>query len=461
MASDPQAEPSSTTPDPSSTPAAGGGLPDPLQILRSRGYVMLLVLAALVGIPIAAAAWGFLALIHVISNAAYETLPHALGYATVPTWWPIPVLFVAGVIIALAIKYLPGGGGHSPADGFSTGATEPVWLPGVIIAALAGISLGVVLGPEAPLIALGSGLAVFFMRRIKPDTPPTSQSVFAAAGSFAALGTIFGSPIIAAFFLMEAVGFGGTMMSTVLLPGLVASGVGSLIFVGLGQWSGLGTFSLSIPNLPVFAHPDVAQILWAVPVGILCALLGRGIKIGALRIREWGSFNIMISIPIAALVVAAISILFTHTAHHPSSDLLFSGQTLVGPLIDNASSWTVGALLLLVGLKSLAYSVSLGSFRGGPVFPSLLIGAAVGVLLSHLPGMGLVPGAAMGMGAMMVAILRMPLSSVMLATLLLFSDGLAVAPLVIVAVAVSHLLTARITPLPEPEIAPTGVAPAA
>ncbi len=96
-----------------------------------------------------------------------------------------------------------------------------------------------------------------------------------------------------------------------------------------------------------------------------------------------------------------------------------------------------------------------------PVFPSLLIGAALGVLLSHLPGMGLVPGAAMGMGAMAVAILRMPLSSVMLATLLFFSDGLAVTPLVIIAVVVSHVLTARITPVPEPETAPTGVAPAA
>ncbi len=259
MASDPKAEPSDTTPDAAPAPkpalAAGGGLPDPLQILRSRGYVMLLVLAALAGIPIAAAAWGFLALIHVISNAAYETLPHTLGYATVPTWWPLPVLFFAGIIIAIAIKYLPGNGGHSPADGFNAGATEPIWLPGVIIAALAGISLGVVLGPEAPLIALGSGLAIFFMRRLKPDTDPTSQSVFAAAGSFAALGTIFGSPIVAAFFMMEAVGFGGTMMSTVLLPGLVASGVGSLIFVGLGHWSGLGTFSLEHPESAALHAP--------------------------------------------------------------------------------------------------------------------------------------------------------------------------------------------------------------
>jgi hypothetical protein len=36
---------------------------DPLAILRTRNYVALLVLAAVIGAPISAAAWGFLALV--------------------------------------------------------------------------------------------------------------------------------------------------------------------------------------------------------------------------------------------------------------------------------------------------------------------------------------------------------------------------------------------------------------
>ncbi len=42
--------------------------------------------------------------------------------------------------------------------------------------------------------------------------------------------------------------------------------------------------------------------------------------------------------------------------------------------------------------------VSLSSFRGGPVFPALFTGAAGGILLSHLPGLPLVAGVAMGIG---------------------------------------------------------------
>jgi hypothetical protein len=56
----------------------------------------------------------------------------------------------------------------------------------------------------------------------------------------------------------------------------------------------------------------------------------------------------------------------------------------------------------------------------------------------------------MGIGAMCVAMLRLPFTSVLLATLLFFSDGLAVTPVVIVAVVVSHVVTARLAPPPEP-----------
>jgi H+/Cl- antiporter ClcA len=101
---------------------------------------------------------------------------------------------------------------------------------------------------------------------------------------------------------------------------------------------------------------------------------------------------------------------------------------------------------LLLVCKSLAYGVSLSSFRGGPVFPALFIGAAGGMALSHLPGLPLVAGVATGIGAMSAVMLNLPLTSVLLATLLLASDGLAVMPLVIVAVVVAYVASARLTP---------------
>src|SRR3954453_11445661 len=122
---------------------------DPLEVVRTRRFPGLLVLSAIVGVVASLAAWCFLELVHQIQVGIY--------YDGAPDWWPLPVLAAAGVLVAFAIVRLPGTGGHVPAYGLNAGTTRPVGLPGVMLAAVAGIGLGIVLGPEAPLIALGSG----------------------------------------------------------------------------------------------------------------------------------------------------------------------------------------------------------------------------------------------------------------------------------------------------------------
>ena len=130
--------------------------------------------------------------------------------------------------------------------------------------------------------------------------------------------------------------------------------------------------------------------------------------------------------------------------------VLFSGQDQMGPFLDQAAGWSVATVVLLIACKSLAYSASLSSFRGGPVFPSMFIGAAAGVAASHLPGLPMVPAVAMGIGAMCCSMLTLPLTSTLLATLLLGSDGVQCIPVVIVAVTVAYVVTARLKPAPEP-----------
>jgi H+/Cl- antiporter ClcA len=127
--------------------------------------------------------------------------------------------------------------------------------------------------------------------------------------------------------------------------------------------------------------------------------------------------------------------------------VLFSGQDQLGPMVTQAADWSVATVLLLVACKAIAYGISLSSFRGGPVFPAMFVGAAAGVAASHLPGLPLVPAIAMGIGAMSCVMLTLPLTSVLLATLLLgANDGVQVMPVVIVAVVVAYIATARLTP---------------
>jgi H+/Cl- antiporter ClcA len=434
---------------------------DPLAALRTRSYLVLLVLAALIGAPISAAAYFFLALVTKLQGWVFSSLPKGLGFHGEPMWWPVLPLLLAGVLVPLAIRYLPGTGGHSPADGFKAGGggPQPIELPGVVLAALATLSLGVVLGPEAPLIALGAGLGICAMRLVKRDAPDRATAMVAAAGSFASISTLLGSPLLGAFLLMEASGLGGATLELVLMPGLLAAGVGSLIFIGLDSATGLGTFSLSIPHLPHLGPPTVGEFGWALAIGVAAALVGTGIHRLALVLRDRTARWALLAGPVLGLAIAGLAIAYAAGTGKGTSEVLFSGQNALGPLIIHASGYTVGALLLLLVCKGLAYGGSLSSFRGGPIFPAMFLGAVGGIALSHLPGLPVVAGAAMGIGAMSATMLRLPFTSVLLATLLLSSDGLQVMPLAIVAVVVAYVVSARLIPAP-PTAEPAGPEPA-
>src|SRR5437763_13187960 len=92
------------------------------ETMRSRPYVLLLVIVAVVGVVVSFATWGFLELIHQITQELYTHLPNALGYAhRPPVGWPLRILGIAGVIVADAITHLPGNRGHIPAKRLSGG----------------------------------------------------------------------------------------------------------------------------------------------------------------------------------------------------------------------------------------------------------------------------------------------------------------------------------------------------
>ena len=355
----------------------------------------------------------------------------------------------AGFSSRLAIRYLPGTGGHEPSEGFKSGGpVPPIELFGIVAAAFATLSLGVVLGPEAPLIAIGSGLGVLAVHLFKRDAPAMAAVVIGAAGSFAAIATLLGSPLVGAFLLMEMAGLGGPMMEIVLVPGLLSAGVGSLIFVGLNSLTGFGSFSLTIGSIPHVSSPTGSEFLWAIVIGLGSALAASGIFRLAALLRPFVEQRRLMLTPVAGLAVGGLAIAFAAGTTHGSSEVLFSGQSALPGLVQNAASWTVGALVLLVVCKGLAYSISLSGFRGGPIFPSMFIGAAGGIALSHVGGLPMIAGAAMGVGAMVAGALKMPMTAVLLPSLLFLSDAVTLMPVVIVAVVVSYVVAVWIAPPP-------------
>lgn len=434
-----------------SQPAAPPPGIDPVAVMRSRPYIAALVLAAVLGVPISVLAYGFLALVAAVQRFVFIGLPNQVLGGPAPAWWPVPWLVLCGLLTALTIRYLPGTGGHSPAFGFKTGGGPPTGreLVGIVLAALTTLSLGAVLGPEGPLIAIGGGLGALAVHLVKKDAPPMSLTIMASAGSFAAISTLLGSPVLGAFLIMEAAGIGGMTLSLMALPGLLASGVGALVFVGLDGWTGLGSFSLALPVVPPAVPPTLATLGWAVIMGAVGALLGWLIRWVALSLRPLVHLNRVLVTSALGLLIGLSAMAYQLITGNSFTQVLFSGQDALPELVEHAADYSLGVLVLLIVCKTLVYGLSLSAFRGGPVFPSMFIGAALGIAASGLPGMNLAAGIGMGMGAMCAAMLRLPLTSTLLATLLLGVDGVAVTPQVVVAVAVAFVIT-NVLPAPGP-----------
>jgi H+/Cl- antiporter ClcA len=413
--------------------------------MRSRQYIVLLVLVAVAGVIVSVASWCFLEGIYQLQQELFTHLPHALGYAHgPPVWWSVPVLVIGALLVALAISRLPGDGGHLPAKGLAPGGIQPlINLPGVVLAGLATIAFGLVLGPEAPLIAIGSGVALITLKLVRRDAEPPVLMVVAAAGSFAALSFIFASPLIAAVILIEATGIGGPRLPMVLLPGLLAAGTGTLVSIGIGSFTGLSNaaYALSPLALPTFHRPTVAEFGWTLLLAALVAVGARAMMAGGVRTHRFVAPRLVILLPTVGATIAGLAIAFHGATGKSVNEVLFSGQSALPGLVQGAATWSVGALLLLVALKGIAYGLSLGSFRGGPTFPALYLGAAAGLIASHLPGFGMTPAVAVGLGAAVVSVLRLPLSAVVLATLLTYHAGTGAEPLTILGVVVAYVVT--------------------
>jgi H+/Cl- antiporter ClcA len=408
--STPAAEPAPQQPAQQQPPALGG-----------LGYLRLIGLGAVIGIPAALVAAGFLALVHVVETWLWTDLPNALG-ASEPPWYLVLGLPAVGALVVVAARrLLPGDGGHPPLGGISTAPTPWQNGAGVALAAVGTLGFGAVLGPEAPLIALGSVVGSLLTLFVRLDARGTA--VLTTAGSFSAISALFGGPLVAGMLLVEG-GVGlGTMLVPMLLPGLVAAAVGYVLFLGLGNWAGLEATRLTVPGLPTYVHTRVIDLVIAIGIGIVTAVVIAGIRrLGTLVQSLAAPAGRMLPVLVAVGLGVGVLALAARGLGANSQDVLFSGQSSIPGLVGESS---VTVVLVLLVAKGIGYAICLGGgFRGGPVFPAIFTGVAVAsvaeIWFNTSPTLAVAVGAAAGMSAMTGLVF----ASVLLAALLVGTPGI-------------------------------------
>ena len=429
-------------------------------------YLRLLLLGAAIGLPAAVVAAGFLAAVHEMEHLFWDTIPDQLGYGSPPWFLLIGFPLLGAGIVYLARTRLPGDGGHWPIDGLNPAPTPVSHGLGVAIAALGSLPFGAVVGPEAPLIALGSVVGMS-LRRHAP-AGEKGVAVLATAGSFAAISTLFGGPIVGGVLLLEAgVGMGAALIPA-LIPGFVAAAVGYLLITGLGDFGGIDEAGLTVPNLPAYHDPRILDLVVATVCGFLTAVLMTGVRMIGNRVGDFAkqAANTAKALFGGALAVGLLAILGDVLGASPT-DVLFSGQASVPALVAEGSA---GIVLVLMLTKGLAYAISLGAgFRGGPVFPAIFLGIAVMTLGDIVFDLSPTLGVAVGTAAGVAAMTRLMLASLVFAVLLVGINGLDATPAAVLAAAASWVTMAALDkrglgpppPAQPPPPAGGGAAPAA
>ena len=380
-------------------------------------------MAVLLGVLGAIGAAAFLMVMSYATDFVWEWIPAQVGLDEVPWWYVVAGLLVGALLIIAARRLGPGMG--SPLEGFhfDVGPSRAI---AALSVALATLIFGGVLGPEAPLIVVGTVIAGFITR----NKPAQVQQFAMALGGIAAIGTILGNPFIAAFMVLEFAAL-GAMPRQALIPLFVALGSGYLVLTGIGPFTGLGQVELAVPGLTEVDRLTFGDLVIGFVVALIAAvavLISRQVGYSLQRVEKTRP---AVAIIVSALVIGGLATFVMLAFDQPYDVVPFSGETAMDSLITETSAL---AVLAIVVAKALSYGVSLGGgWRGGPIFPATYIGVAaavcVGLVITATPMSALIVA---GMAAGVAAMLKLPFTAGLLAVVIGAGAGLVVTPMAII-----------------------------
>ena len=391
----------------------------------------LLALAVVLGIVASLAASAFLEVVALGQQWLFVQVPEALGMTGLPWWWVALVLALGAAVILLA-RRLPGATGPGPLTGFHFDI-RVAYAPSVLLAALGTLIFGFALGPEAPLIVVGSVIGALAMRGRGEQEVKAGRLL----GGSAAIGAVFGNPFITAFMLLEFCAL-GMFPATVIPAMLVALGAGYALQVGVLGFTGLGTHSLAVPGLPEYDSIGIGHIGAGLIVALVAGLVALLVRQSALHVDRAAEHRRVIVI-IAATAVTFIGFLIAQAFDIGPNLVLFSGESGMAELVTEVSLVTV---LVILAVKSVLFLAALaGGMRGGPIFPATYLGVAVGVGAALLfTGIPATPLVAAGISAAAAGMTRLPATAAILGAILVGGSGAAVAPFAILGAVVGYLL---------------------
>jgi CIC family chloride channel protein len=381
------------------------------QTLHTNEHTIMAVLAVVVGLAAGFGAVGFRYLINFFQTLTYGGENDLLELVINLPWYNrVAVPAIGGLIVGpLVYFFAREAKGHGVPE-----VMEAVALKGgvirkrvVVVKSLASaisISTGGSVGREGPIVQIGSAIGSVLGQYMKVSADRMRTLV--GCGAAAGIAATFNAPIAGSMFALEVIlgDFGLATFSPIVISSVVATAV-SRAFLG---------------DTPAFIVPVYELVsAWELPMylvlGIFCAVVGVTFTKTLYRIEDLFDgikFPEYLKGLVGGLILGAASLIFPQ--------ILGVGYGAIDMALMQQMAWWL--LLVLVAVKILATSVTIGSGGSGGIFaPSLFLGAMAGgffgfVVHQLFPNITASPGAysIVGMGAVVSATTHGPLAAILI-----------------------------------------------
>ncbi len=273
-----------------------------------------------------------------------------------------------------------------------------------VFASIISISSGASLGKEAPGIVGGAWTGALVGRILK--NPEKRLQTLLGCGAAGGIAAVFSAPLAGVVFVVEVIY--GELETSTFIPIVISS-----VFATLVSNSIIGIELLQIPAYALVSpYREVGlYLVFGLLAGIVSTVLIRAL---------YYTKDLFSKIPVhpifkpalGGLAVGAIGLFYPR--------VLGMGYGVITDALNN--QFTFKLLIILLFLKILAFSLSLGSGGfGGTIIPSMFVGTMLGgafgtVVDTLYPGMTAGPGAyaLVGMGAVFAGTTRAPLTAILI-----------------------------------------------
>ncbi len=411
--------------------------------LRLPANQKYLVLTITIAVACGLAAVTYHKLIKIFSENLIDRAIHMQGTSRIVWMLLIPILggLTAGLLIHFFAPDAKGSGIPQVKIAFSMNYGKVPMraaLGKAVISALC-VGSGASLGREGPTVQICAAISHGISRLF--SIPRRNQMNQLPVGTAAAIAAAFNTPIAAVTFALEEIvgDLNQKLAASIVIAAVISSTIERWLLGKNPLFQGANVYALNQPT----------ELLAYAALGIAAGLVGVLFSKMILWLRM--AFRDRLNLPgwskpaIGGAIIGVIGLWQPHA--------LGIGYDYLGTVLQQQDQLVLKAVLALMAAKMLASAFSYGAgMSGGVLGPSMFVGAMLGSSIWHVlvmvqPGSTIARGAfaLVGMGALFAAVIRVPITSILLIFEMTYNYEI-ILPLMI-ANAIAYAVASRLTPL--------------